>query len=233
MADLREIEIPEILKEIPQIVELYSITDKYIAKLEDDIQDVADDNYLDSLTEHGIKRREKILGIVPDAREDLESRRLRVMVEWTAVAARQPFSFRWLNEKIKSFTDSYELSRDTVNEILHVKTHFDQFGGYEVFAKWLDNVVPENMIINTSNTIDESASGTSTICGTVESCEVIYNSDNANYYLSSNQKVLLDGQSVLENNEFYNSDNSSCVINAKAESDQGGNAVNIVWEVSD
>ena len=82
MAELREIYLPEHLEDMYEFSELDRVSDKKMLVMESDIEALEDDILIETATEKGIARREKILGIKPRDGKMLSQRRARVMAEW-------------------------------------------------------------------------------------------------------------------------------------------------------
>lgn len=147
MADLREIEIPEVLSMFPDIQECYDLTDKYISDFLDDVDDVHADIFISSATEYGIERREKILGITPPADATLEERRTNVQVQWTAPLCYQPLSKNWVVQKIKSFFDegkcNVRIDYDTDGVAINI--HDEDIKKVQLIVDFLDKYLPVNL----------------------------------------------------------------------------------------
>lgn len=147
MAELRKIEIPEILKEIPQIVELYKLTDEFISKLEDDAGAVADDAMIDTSTDYGLARREKILGITANTSDDEDARRMRIKSEWTAAVVNEPVSRKFIEQKIRSFFDdksaSISINYETMQ--LEISIHDKNIKKAQILCEYINKYLPVNM----------------------------------------------------------------------------------------
>jgi hypothetical protein len=201
MADLRKMEAPDILLEIPQIKQLYELTDKYVSKLVDDYEDVHSDIMIETSTEYGIARREKILGISPDTRDTLESRRARVLLEWTNAISRNPLSLLWLKSKLNSLIgeENYVLSLDTKNEKMTLQTYIDTFGLSSTLDKWIDTIIPLNVIINSHNDVRITNTTELSFGGANVLTEIVNNSDNNIYNVSTLGESSINGAtSVIE-----------------------------------
>jgi hypothetical protein len=201
MADLRKMEAPDILLEIPQIKQLYELTDKYVSKLVDDYEDVHSDIMIETSTEYGIARREKILGISPDTRDTLESRRARVLLEWTNAISRNPLSFLWLKSKLNSLIgeENYVLSLDTRHEKMTLQTYIDTFGLSSTLDKWIDTIIPLNVIINSHNDVRITNTTELSFGGANVLTEIVNNSDNNIYNVSTLGESSINGAtSVIE-----------------------------------
>lgn len=150
--ELRTIELPEFLKNMPWYRIVDEVVDGQIAKLDNEIQDRHDDILISTATEIGIARREKILGILTDPDEDLESRRARVLFWWYN---KMPYTRKVIEGKIAALCgkDNYTFEYDSENMILHVGIGIDL--GWSVIKtvyNLLDELVMLNIIIDVKGT---------------------------------------------------------------------------------
>jgi hypothetical protein len=201
MAELRKIEIPEVLNDIPEIREIYKLSEDLMSKYMDDVQAVHDDIFIETSTEYGIARREKILGISQDARDTLESRRARVLLEWTDATSRNPLTLHWLKSKLNSFIgeENYILSLDTKKEKMTLQTYIDTFGLSSRLDKWLDTIIPLNIVVNSHNDIRITNTTELSFGGANVLAEIVNNSDNDIYNISKLGKSSVNGAtSVIE-----------------------------------
>ena len=148
MAELRTIELPEHLQEMPEFRLLDEVSDKLIAAFDDEIQDRHDDLLITTATEKGIARREKILGIIPDPESSLESRRTTVLFWWYN---KMPYTRRVLEGKVAALcgAGNYTFDYDPVEQILHVGI-LASLGWevVEVVKKLLDTLVMLNVVLD-------------------------------------------------------------------------------------
>jgi len=201
MAELRKIEIPEVLNDIPEIREIYKLSEKFMSKYMDDVQAVHDDIFISTSTEYGIFRREKILGISPDVRDTLESRRARVLLKWTDATSKNPFTLFWLKSKLNSFIgeENYILSLDTEKEKMTLQTYIDTFGLSSRLDKWLDTIIPLNIVVNSHNDIRITNTTELSFGGANVLTEIVNNSDNDIYNISKLGESSVNGAtSVIE-----------------------------------
>ena len=148
MAELRKIEIPEVLNNIPEIREIYKLSEEFMSKYMDDVQAVHDDIFIETSTEYGIARREKILGIVPLDTDNLEDRKLRVQSRWHEM---HPYTFNKLKRRlIELCGEEVIVEEDTKNMVLHVEVPLSRSNQYDVVKSLLEKIVPMNMYIELS-----------------------------------------------------------------------------------
>ncbi len=152
MAELREIPLPDFLQEMTEFRMIDEISDKKFEELDDEIDLLHEDITIGSASERGIARREKILGIMTNPEEDLESRRARVLFWWYN---KMPYSFKVIESKIAALcgANNYTISYDPDEEILSVGIGLDL--GWNVIQSvqhLLDDIVMLNVIIDVRGT---------------------------------------------------------------------------------
>lgn len=230
--ELRKIEIPDILLSIPQIAEIFKITDEYCSILADDMMDVNSDINIDTSTEYGIERREKILHIVPDERDNIESRRARVLLEWTEIISHSPLTELWLRSKLDSLLGkgNYELNIDTKNEILNLHTYIDTFGLSNILDDWLEKVIPCNIIFNSRNDIRVGTYGDIITGGAILYNDVLNISDDDIYSVSTGTAYYVGG-AVNDRTAVYTSDDNTYNLSSALGYKMSG-ALNIIENIS-
>ena len=113
------------------------------------IKNAKNDQWIDSATENGVKRREKMLGIIPKDTDTLSDRKFRLSAR---ELEKLPYTYRVLERKIKSLCgpDGYTLDVDYNNFIIKVRVDLTSKKAYDEVELLLDKMVPENMIIDLS-----------------------------------------------------------------------------------
>lgn len=85
--------LPDIIKNLEQIKQIANIEDKVLESERKTIEGIILDQWIETATERGIKRREKILNIYPYENSTLEQRRTRVLALWFSYI---PYTYRTL-----------------------------------------------------------------------------------------------------------------------------------------
>ena len=108
---------PEIIRDIPDISQIYDINDDQADELDEAIDHLDDNIFLEDMHEDHIIRWENILNIAPATDDTLEDRRFRVK---TKVLERLPYSYRVIMNKLATLVpDGLEVD---INED---RTHID------------------------------------------------------------------------------------------------------------
>ena len=147
MAELRKIEMPQHLNDMVEFQLLQQVADPLFEAIDDELQGIHDDILVTTATKKGIERREKILGIMADPEEDLESRRARVLFWWYN---RMPYSRKVLEQKVQNLCgNNYTFEYDVENEVLHVGISYSL--GWNVINSvysLLDQLVMLNVVLD-------------------------------------------------------------------------------------
>ena len=113
---------------------------------------VLDSSFIDRADEYGIKRFEKLLGILPDAESDLETRRSAVKVKWLS---KLPYTYRMLLKQLEIICgEDFSVTKKFEEEyFLRVVTHLRDFGRTSEVKKLLDEMIPANMTADYYNSV--------------------------------------------------------------------------------
>ena len=139
---------PLVLQEIEELQEIANTENIEIDELKESVSNLIDDQFIETATEKGIRRRERLLGITPSRRDDLEYRRFRVLVRWND---RLPYTYRVLKNRLDQiFKDNYKLEilHDQYLLIIEVNTF-----NWQIYSDIVDDIrkmAPANMVIQSS-----------------------------------------------------------------------------------
>lgn len=105
---------------------------------------LADQFVLDA-TENGVKRWEKIVGIIPKDTETLDERKLNVLAR---LNLRLPYTLRTLTEMLNVLcgADGYTLKVDENNYLLIIKLALSNEHNFSAVENLIRRVVPANLI---------------------------------------------------------------------------------------
>lgn len=137
---------PPVLQEVEEFKEIAKIENTEFEKLEQSIDDLVDDQWIETATERGIARREKILKIAPFADDDLESRRFRVLARGND---KLPYSFKVLGNKLNQLCgeDGYVMTRNLGEHTLIVKIELVVKRMFDEVEKLVRKMAPSNLVI--------------------------------------------------------------------------------------
>ena len=184
--------IPE-LRKIPEFRELAKVWEIEFKKLYECTQKTLDDTFIDTASEDGIKRLEKIAGIYPDEGDSLEHRRTRLYSYWND---RKPYTEGELYNRLKALCGSsdFEIKPDYRNFLIQIITHVGDVGVMEEIEYMLDYFIPANLIVELKNILTRGSTA-GIFCGvsTVSSMAYTITNDISGSYKSEmtlNQGVV-------------------------------------------
>lgn len=151
--ELRQIELPKHLMDMTEIRIIDAVSDMLISDLEDAIEDVNDDMLIETSTEYGIRRREKILRITPYDTDDIESRRARVMARWYDVTPYTEMTIRAKMDKICG-EGNYRMTLDKDNDVLNVQVTALTNEIRRAALDYLEETVMLQLVINVIGSTD-------------------------------------------------------------------------------
>lgn len=107
---------------------------------------------------NGIARYEKLLGIYPTTDDTLENRRRRVAIQWAKLL---PYTMKMLLQKLNILCGegAYIISNNfSTGYTLNIITYLENYGQTENLGNLLQEMIPCNININSTNSILCSAS---------------------------------------------------------------------------
>lgn len=135
---------PEFLQKIKEFSLLADVEDEELDKIKQAIDEILNDQFIETATERGIARREAILGIVPYGDDTLETRRFRVAGKWMN---RLPYTMRMLQERLDALlgVGHYEIELHKEPYILCVKIELIAKRQFDATQKMLREIIPANL----------------------------------------------------------------------------------------
>lgn len=133
------------VKGIKEFAVLAEIADEEISKLVKAVKELIDDQFISTATEKGIARRERMLRIIPNVSDTLETRRVRVQSRWFTAL---PYTERVLYERLTEILGGehfFSLWIEGYDLVLTIYATDEV--RYEEVRYLLDMMVPVNMAI--------------------------------------------------------------------------------------
>lgn len=136
----------DLIKEYREFQELAKTENPEISALLQGASNWLDDQFIQTATEKGIARREKLLKITPFADDDLESRRFRVQAKWND---KLPYTYRELVEKMNNLCgkDGYAMTLDSGDYLLSVKLELTKKRMFDEVARVVRQILPANILL--------------------------------------------------------------------------------------
>ena len=163
--------LPQYMRQYKEIKEIMKTEDSEIDELNNNLSKVLKNAFIDDCDEFGIKKYEKLLKIVPNSTETLESRKARVKLRWNDNI---PYTKRTLIEKLNVLcgVNSYDL--DITDEYyIHLLINLSLFSQIKTLEDVLDDMLPMNIFYEIDNIIECNAHDETVIAGAVSFVEII------------------------------------------------------------
>ena len=139
--------LPGVLKEIRELQTITDTEQFEIQEFWDSVDAAMNDQYINTATEYGISRWEKIMKISPKATDSLNDRRFRILAR---LNAQLPYTFTKLKQQLASLCGStgYSMTLQNDEYTLIVKVELTAKNNFADVDKLLKAVCPANMIID-------------------------------------------------------------------------------------
>ncbi|MDE7426130.1 MAG: YmfQ family protein [Lachnospiraceae bacterium] len=111
-------EAPEIIRQIPDIKQIYEINEKQIDKLNEAVYQLDSDIFLEDMGKSQIERWENILNIIPFDDDSIEDRRFRIQ---TRILERPPYTYRIFVKKLKGLSLESKVERSNNHIIVIIE----------------------------------------------------------------------------------------------------------------
>ena len=134
-----------ILRNLKEFKEIAKAEEPEIKALLEAVDRTLNNMFIETADEYGIKRFEEIMGIYPEADDDLETRRFSVSVKWSD---KLPYTAEILDGLLETLCgkDGYRLKVDNGKYILTVKLALSNEDNVDEVRELLDRVAPANLI---------------------------------------------------------------------------------------
>ena len=137
---------PSILQEIEEFQEMANTENIEFEGLQDAIENLIDDQFIQTATERGIARREKIYKITPFADDSLETRRFRVLAREND---KLPYTYRVLENKLNQLCgeNGYVMTLNAGEYTLNIKIELVVKRMFDEVDKLVRKMAPSNLVI--------------------------------------------------------------------------------------
>lgn len=147
--------LPEWYGLIREIQKLAEVEDRETTDLQQALQRLLDDQFVDTASERAIRRREQQLGIRADpVNEDLELRRLRLVNRYST---KPPFTVRYLQERLDFLLEPGRATVrvDVDNFILTLTTSVEDANLFREVEYTVKTIVPANIVYQQETAIKD------------------------------------------------------------------------------
>lgn len=174
--DLKSYWMP-ILRNLKEFKEIAKAEEPELIRILEAIEQTLANMFIETANEDGIKRFEKILGIIPEAGETLSTRRFKVLSMWSNTGV---YTVNHLSEMLTSFCGegNYEIIERYNEYIIEIVTHVAIKDAFELVDGLIRDALPCNMVLELSNIIEELCTHPLYIGGAVISSRIYTVSSN-------------------------------------------------------
>lgn len=135
--------LPRALVGIPDLEQLYAAADRQVEKLYEDLDQLDEDVFMDSMSETRVKRWETMLGLTPKETDTLQERRFAVH---SRVVDKLPYSYRVILSDLKTLDPDATLDIDYTNMKATVSIDLSSQSMVADIQDLLEKKLPLNMI---------------------------------------------------------------------------------------
>ncbi len=137
---------PDILRDVKEFAELANTENPELETVWQATSDLLDDQFIQTATQQGIARREKMMKITPYANDSLNDRRFRVLVHWND---KLPYTYRVLQNKLNQLCGEghYTMMLNHGSYTLDIKLELTRKRMFDEVAKLSQRIIPANILI--------------------------------------------------------------------------------------
>lgn len=113
--------------------------------------------FIETSDEYGIERFEKMMSIYPDDEDDLEQRRLNVLIKW---GDKVPYTYKTLYDRLYSLCgskDKFSIVEHYEEYLIEIITHLEVKGALDTVQDLLAEILPCNLVLDLTNILNESS----------------------------------------------------------------------------
>ena len=139
--------LPEVLHDIREFRLICEAGDFELAELHISLADIVKDNFIQTLTERGCERWERMMRITPKASDDIEVRRFRILAQ---LNEQLPYTYRGLLRQLETLCgkDGYSAELNSNAYTLSVRVALTAKNQLDEVMKLLKRVVPANLVVS-------------------------------------------------------------------------------------
>ncbi len=144
-----------ILRKLKEFKEIAKTEEPELRYILEAIDRTLNNMFIETADEQGIKHFESMLGIYPEAEDNLEMRRFRVLAKWND---KVPYTFKELYNRLLSLCggdiSSFDIQEHFTEYWLEVQTHLGVSGTFDEVTRLLEEMLPANLELRLRNTIE-------------------------------------------------------------------------------
>lgn len=132
------------IQETKEFQQIANAEDPEVLELKQKIHDLIDEEFIETSTEIGISRREKLLYITPKKSDSLQDRRLAVFAKW---GKKTPITYRKLESVLDSMIGNKAYKMELFNDEYYLQVDFElsNYKTVRELKKMLRRLIPANL----------------------------------------------------------------------------------------
>lgn len=145
--------LPEFLKQFLELDKLFEAEQPQFQLIVHKQMELLNNMFIQTATDEGLKRFEKIVGIYPNPGETIDLRRTNVLAAWFSNTM---YTMKVLLTRLQMLqgNDNVQLTWDEDDcYLLHIKTHLEQIGQVDSLYQILEMMLPANIAYESINEI--------------------------------------------------------------------------------
>ena len=160
--------LPTFMQQFIEMQQIMKANDAELDRLYERVEKTLDNAFIEDCNVEGIAKFEKQLHIIPNAQEDLETRKARVMLRWNESV---PYTIRVLYKQLNALcgVNDYEIDADLQHYMIAITSHLKTSGQIEELERMCKKILPENMYYALSNYLARERCGAICVGGIITS----------------------------------------------------------------
>lgn len=160
--------LPTFMQQFIEMQQIMKANDAELDRLYERVEKTLDNAFIEDCNAEGIAKFEKQLHIIPNAQEDLETRKARVMLRWNESV---PYTIRVLYNQLNALcgVNDYEVDADLQHYMIAIASHLNAMGQMEELERLCKKILPENIYYVLSNSLIREQSAVIGIGGIIVS----------------------------------------------------------------
>lgn len=146
-----------ILRQLKEFKEIAKAEEPEIRLILEAIDRTLANMFIETADEYGIKRFEKMMGIYPEDEDNLEQRRLNILIKW---GDKVPYTYRTLYDRLYSLCggeDKFSIVKRYAEYLIEITTHLGVKGSLDAVQEFLVEMLPCNMVLDLTNILNEGS----------------------------------------------------------------------------
>ena len=144
---------PPIMQELEEFQKIAGIEELYFGQLKQEIENIVDDQFIQTATEKGIARREKMLKVVPFADDTLETRRHRILLKYLD---QLPYTYKRLLQYLSSVSSNFNVALNNDAYELFIQIVLAGYPQRDALADVLGRMIPANLVLKMQTQIPQA-----------------------------------------------------------------------------